>query len=633
MKKKVAFFVNGHSSENTYYFLNKLTNGLEKENVDIFTFLSHATYSDSETVAKCENTIYSLPDLETFDAVIVFAPSINFVDTKEQFFDKCIAKNIPVISVGATAEGCISVISNNEIGMKLLMNHLLEVHNAKKVFFIAGPQDHKDSIIRLNAVKSVLAEKNIPFGEENIFYSNWDPSKAVIFCKSKFTKDNLPDVFVCANDILAEAVSNGLMEEGIYAPKDVMVTGYDFTSESQIFYPSISSVKQGHSEMGEATAKILIDIFSGKTPDDVTTVPSSFIRAESCGCKMENIEQSMRIQYLRQLPGQRYQEEMQDGRLHYMEVAVSASEKFYDLPKNLQNVFYSSEGCEGNTFHILLDPSFAKIGSEDIEYPEYTFSEKMDIIVSKENGIPFSTRDFRIKDLIPGYYGEGQNHLYIFLPLYIDSYVCGYMVMQDHIEYFKKTQFLEFAKRFNKSLEYCRKNMQLNILNSKLAELMQKDALTAVKNRIAYEQYLETLREEFDKGHKKEFAVVMCDVNNLKKVNDELGHERGDEYLKNSCRMICSTFKHSPVFRIGGDEFVAILSEEDYKHRDALLLQMRQDMEELKEAMVPLEERVSIATGMATYELNMGMTIAEVIKMADELMYDNKFLMKNGNIR
>lgn len=632
MKKKVAFFVNGRSGENTYYFLNKLIDGLKDENVDIFTFLGHATYSDTQQVIKCENAIYDLPDMESFDAVIVFGTSLNFVDEKELFF-KCIEKHIPTISIGATVEGCISILSNNEIGMRLLVEHLIEVHNAKKIYFIAGPQDHRDSQIRENAVKAVMEKKNLPFTQEDIFYSNWDPTRAVMHCKEKFTRDNLPDAIVCANDILAEAVSNGLMEEGIYAPNDVMITGYDFTSESQIFYPSISSVKQGHSEMGEAAASILKNIFNGKKVDDVVIVPSSFIKAESCGCKINNIEQSMRIQYLRQLPGQRYQDDVQNSRLHEMEVAISVSEKFYDLPRNLQKIFYNSEGCEGNSFHILLDPLFAKTGLKDIEFPEYSFSKTMDIIVSKENGIPFSTGNFKVKDLIPSYFGEGQNHLYVFMPLYIDSFVCGYMIMQDHLEFFKRTLYFEFAKRFNKSLEYCRKNMQLNILNAKLAELMQKDALTSVKNRIAYEQYLEDLKEEFDRGHKKEFAIVMCDVNNLKKVNDELGHERGDEYLKNSCKMICNYFKHSPVFRIGGDEFVAILAGEDYPNREALLEEMRRNMEDLKDAMVPLEERISIATGMAVYELNMGMTIAEVVKQADERMYDNKFLMKNGNIR
>jgi GGDEF domain-containing protein len=54
----------------------------------------------------------------------------------------------------------------------------------------------------------------------------------------------------------------------------------------------------------------------------------------------------------------------------------------------------------------------------------------------------------------------------------------------------------------------------------------------------------------------------MFDLNDLKHINDRYGHERGDEYIVNCCRLICQVFKHSPVFRIGGDEFVALLRGE-----------------------------------------------------------------------
>lgn len=61
-----------------------------------------------------------------------------------------------------------------------------------------------------------------------------------------------------------------------------------------------------------------------------------------------------------------------------------------------------------------------------------------------------------------------------------------------------------------------------------------------------------------------EFALLVADVNGLKEANDALGHESGDQLIKNTSRCICKIFEHSPVFRIGGDEFVVILTGEDY---------------------------------------------------------------------
>ena len=67
------------------------------------------------------------------------------------------------------------------------------------------------------------------------------------------------------------------------------------------------------------------------------------------------------------------------------------------------------------------------------------------------------------------------------------------------------------------------------------------------------------------------FAVCMFDCNCLKQINDEYGHDKGDIFLKETTRIICDVFEHSPVFRIGGDEFVAVLQNGDYENREALL--------------------------------------------------------------
>ena len=120
----------------------------------------------------------------------------------------------------------------------------------------------------------------------------------------------------------------------------------------------------------------------------------------------------------------------------------------------------------------------------------------------------------------------------------------------------------------------------------------------------------------------------MFDANNLKSINDEYGHDMGDLYLKNSCKLICDTFKHSPIFRIGGDEFIAILIEEDMKTRSDLMKSMKKQMETLKSSKNNPWEKVSIASGIAEYNKESDHTIKDIIKRADQLMYENKKQMK-----
>ena len=106
------------------------------------------------------------------------------------------------------------------------------------------------------------------------------------------------------------------------------------------------------------------------------------------------------------------------------------------------------------------------------------------------------------------------------------------------------------------------------------------DTLTGVGSKAAYVKKVEELNEEIQQQRDSlEFAIVMVDMNNLKQINDEYGHKAGDQYLQGCCHMICEAFKHSPVYRIGGDEFVVVLIGQDYADRKAKTDQLKADYE------------------------------------------------------
>ena len=69
-------------------------------------------------------------------------------------------------------------------------------------------------------------------------------------------------------------------------------------------------------------------------------------------------------------------------------------------------------------------------------------------------------------------------------------------------------------------------------------------------------------------------------MNGLKKINDTLGHKAGDEYIRAACDMLCEYFKHSPVYRVGGDEFVVLLQGRDYDSRAEIMKNINVKIEE-----------------------------------------------------
>lgn len=150
------------------------------------------------------------------------------------------------------------------------------------------------------------------------------------------------------------------------------------------------------------------------------------------------------------------------------------------------------------------------------------------------------------------------------------------------------------------------------------------DSLTGIKNKHAYTQWEENINAEIESGTREPFAVVVCDIDNLKAVNDLYGHKEGDACIRNACAKICTTFSHSPVFRIGGDEFAVILSGEDYFHRDRL-------MEEIN--AVPRDRskvRIgeTISAGMAEYDKKQHTSVLSIFEEADKAMYEKKQFMK-----
>ena len=149
------------------------------------------------------------------------------------------------------------------------------------------------------------------------------------------------------------------------------------------------------------------------------------------------------------------------------------------------------------------------------------------------------------------------------------------------------------------------------------------DALTGVKNNHAYIQWEEKINTKIENGEQEPFALAVCDINNLKYINDTFGHKVGDSAIKDACVQICKVFDHSPVFRVGGDEFVVILMGEDYENRQQLLEQMRTKSEEQSS-----RQENGIAIGMADFNKYKHASLLSVFEQADKAMYDHKHLLK-----
>ena len=136
---------------------------------------------------------------------------------------------------------------------------------------------------------------------------------------------------------------------------------------------------------------------------------------------------------------------------------------------------------------------------------------------------------------------------------------------------------------------------------------------------MAYIEDVGCFEQRIEDGALHDFGLIVFDLNDLKKTNDTKGHDAGDQYIKAGCALICNKFKHSPVYRIGGDEFVAFLSGEDYKNHKAIIEDFH------KTILKNLESGdVVIAHGFADFASLPSKDFMRLFETADKLMYECK---------
>ena len=203
--------------------------------------------------------------------------------------------------------------------------------------------------------------------------------------------------------------------------------------------------------------------------------------------------------------------------------------------------------------------------------------------------------------------------LYPTLPLYSVAYLLGTCLLHAFVVENEKEEYR------HKVEELSGKNQQQERDLGEARRMVYTDPLTGVKSKHAYVEAEYELDRRIAAGELRDFAVAVFDLNDLKRVNDTLGHEEGDQYIRAASSLICRWFKHSPVYRIGGDEFAAFLQGEDFENRAALVEALTQEvMDNLRKG------KVVVSTGLHTFDPKTDNSFRVIFEHADRQMYARK---------
>ncbi|MGN0438656.1 MAG: diguanylate cyclase domain-containing protein [Lachnospiraceae bacterium] len=284
--------------------------------------------------------------------------------------------------------------------------------------------------------------------------------------------------------------------------------------------------------------------------------------------------------------------------LEYLGKALHG-ERTYIFEKN-------ASGGDDNTYEWVANGVTPEIDNLQNLPPEICanwyreFSENKNIIINDLEDIresdPLQYENLKRQDI----------HSLVVIPLYNNNENFGfYGVDNPGGESLELTQnMLQIVGHFIVSC-LKRRNLRLQLQNMSFS-----DQLTSLGNRFAMEKYLSE--------HTKDGAlgVVYCDITGLKRVNDSEGHKAGDRLILRACESLREVFSGYGLFRVGGDELLALCPQID-----------RKDLEEKSQNLkrVALEHDVVLAVGAVWQETNDG-DIDKILTQAERLMYEDKSL-------
>ncbi len=150
------------------------------------------------------------------------------------------------------------------------------------------------------------------------------------------------------------------------------------------------------------------------------------------------------------------------------------------------------------------------------------------------------------------------------------------------------------------------------------------DVMTGIGNRSAYFDFIHSIDEVIENPDLR-FSVAVFDINGLKTANDDYGHDIGDMIIGAAADCIKKAFGESTVFRIGGDEFVAVLENAAKEEMEALFRKLDEEIENSnKELAGKIGVPLSISKGFSEFIPGEDITYKQVFKRADLAMYYDK---------
>lgn len=556
MKKKIAVFAGGWGGEYLQDILVGIKNADADIEADVFTFVNFSTRSTNPMDNQADVNFFKLPSLPDFDGIILLANSFNCQEELVYLSSEIKEFQIPAISIEYELEGLPKIVTDNYSGMYEMAMHLLKEHHVKDIVYIGGPKSHPESQTRLRALQDAAYSEKVSISNDNIIYGDWSKLEIPGLINGYLNKHIMPEVFVCANDIMAIATCDHLRSLGYKVPDDILVTGYDCIGQAQHYYPSITSVTHSWIEMGELAIKGICDLVDGKHIERSTTLNTKLIVGGTCGCKHSPTDSFGNNASAKMRPNSIMDPIQTDSHFRHFYSAVRKVSSREDLHYAMSHLFQNGHDIEGNEFQLLLDPEFFNIVDNNTNLRINGHCDTYDCICDLKDGKKLDLHTISKNDAIFKDATEHDNNCYyVFIPIHAENVTYGFGKLNGQLYASGENQYYSWSGHMMQALEVARNSITIHDLYNKVQLLSITDPLTGAYNRAGCEAISYPMLLEHTKSGGAS-AVMLVDIDRMKQINDIYGHSSGDQSILLVTKALKNTLPANfNVTRFGGDEF------------------------------------------------------------------------------
>lgn len=585
-----------------------------KENPDynVFSFDSFEQFGET-TNDTGEAAIYNLADLSEFDGVLIQGNQIVDVETRNAIVKRIKASSLPAVSICYDIEGIPSICTDNYNSMKVLTSHLIEKHHVKRIAFLTGYSESDEAKRRLDGFLDSCHEHHLNEDDIQLIEGRWEYSHGKAAAEELLADwDHKPQALMCANDDMAIGACETLQKSGVRIPEDIIVTGFDNIGDAMSFEPRLTTISRDYRQMAYTAMCGLKNQIEGR---NCKSLISGFapIFAKSCGCYLsnKNDDQLIRRRFYRINRFMKNYSQAQEDMVSKM-MDVGTYEEVLDILENYGEMFGVKQViCCSNRQFVKDSGNLWKSTSYNDELGILAYWGDLQI----EHDSRHSYGHFSKKEILPDAFVR-PGRLYHIYPVHYRECSLGYIVF-DGVSPAAGYNLLQGTLRFIESVyENLRQKYLLRELNESLNSLYVKDSLTGLYNRFGFEQYAKkTIDEILNTGGKP--AILFADIDDMKSINDDYGHEAGDTAIKTVGSILQEVLSdtRSFIMRYGGDEFLAIIASTGHDYQAGI----QQLIDKCNSSgRYPFHLSVSIGQVLITDD---SIPLDEYISKADSCMY------------